>query len=361
MKIAIDIQTTLGQKTGFGFYVKNLVAHLKKINSHHQYALFAPNTQKDFSAPRRWWWDQVEVPLKARQAGVDILHQPAFSAPILYRGKVVVTVHDLIAIVYGQDIPFFARQYFGRWMPFSYRAADHIIAISEHTKQDLVKLLNINDRAITVIPLACGEQFKPPKDSRRFGDALAKYRVKMPYILHVGTLNPRKNLHFLIRVFAEVVKRLPNYNLVITGKFGWYYEGLFKLVKEFGLTDKVIFTGYVLDEDTPELYGGAAIFAFPSVYEGFGLPPLEAMACGAPVVASGVSSIPEVVGQAGILLEPNDLSGWTQAICKVLRDARLARKMRQAGFAQSRKFSWDKTAAATIKVYEKIHSSDIEL
>lgn len=353
MKIGIDVQTTLGQKTGFGFVVKNLVEELKNIKG-HQYILFSPDTHKDFSAPQRFWWDQVELPRRAAFAGVDILHQPAFSAPIFYPGKIVVTVNDLIAIVYGKDIPFFSRQFFGRWMPFSYRKADHIISISQHTKFDIVRLLKIPEEKITVIYLAAGEEFRPIHSRSSIRNVIMNYQAGQNYLLHVGTLNPRKNLGFLIDIFAAVVKKFPDYKLIITGKYGWYYEGLFEKVTKLGLEKKVIFTGYVRDQDKPALYNGATLFTFPSLYEGFGLPPLEAMACGVPVVASNASSIPEVIGESGVLLAPNDVNGWVKEITILLESKKLRQKLSLAGLKQAKKFSWRQTALETIKVYEKV-------
>lgn len=354
MKIGIDIQTTLGQKTGFGNYVLNMVEQFKRVGGDHEYVLIAPNEERDLSAPKRFWWDQWTLPIKARQAGVSILHQPAFSAPFLFAGKVVLTVHDLIAIFYGQDIPFWSRQYFGRWMPFSYRRADAIICISEHTKKDVIRVLGLPEEKITVTYLAAGSQYHPVRSKVATGRITQKYRLTQPYLLHVGTVNPRKNLEFLVKVFAEVVKSMPSYKLVITGKKGWYSEGLFKLVQLLGLTDHVIFTGYIDDRDKPALYSGASLFLFPSLYEGFGLPLLEAMQCGVPVISANGSSMPEVAGRAGILLPPDDINGWVKTTRRVLASAKLRQTMVSQGLVQAKKFSWSKTARETVKVYESL-------
>lgn len=354
MKIGIDIQTTLGQKTGFGNYVLNMAEQFKQVGSDHEYVLIAPGDERDLSAPKRFLWDQWTLPIKAQQAGVSILHQPAFSAPLMFPGKIVVTVHDLIAIFYGQDIPFWSRQYFARWMPFSYRRADAIITISEHTKKDVMRVLGIPEEKITVIYLAANSEYRPLTDQHLIRSAKQKYQTGNRYLLHVGTINPRKNLEFLVKVFAEVVKKFPDYKLVITGKKGWYYEGLFKLVKAAGLVDRVVFTGYIEDGDKPALYNGATLFLFPSLYEGFGLPPLEAMQSGVPVISSNVSSMPEVVGQAGLLLDPKNIGLWVQSIIKVLDLAKLRQTMSAAGLKQAKNFSWAKTARETVKVYESI-------
>lgn len=356
MRIGIDTQTTLGQKTGFGFYVSNLVAELRAIGSYH-YESFAPQTERDFSAPQRFWWDQLLLPARARRAKVDILHQPAFSAPVFYQGKVVVTVHDLIAIFFGEEIPFFSRQYFGRWMPFSYRFADHIIAISENTKRDIVRTLGIRQDKISVIYEAAGATYHPVQDPARIKRIKARYQTGDRYLLHIGTLNPRKNLSFLIEVFANLIGRSRDLNLVIAGKPGWYYEGLFQQVESLGLTKRVKFLGYVPEQDKPALLTGASAFVFPSRYEGFGLPVLEAMACGCPVVAARVSSIPEVVGEAGILLPLNDTSAWVRALSR-MSQPQFRNKLRLAGLKQARKFTWRKAAEQTIAVYEKVYETN---
>lgn len=354
MKIGIDIQTTLGQKTGFGFYVSNLVRELKKVDRDNEYFLFRPKQDEDLSAPKRFLWDQVILPRKAKEAKVDILHQPAFSAPIFYRGKVVVTVHDIIAILFGEDIPFGSRLYFARWMPFSYRRADFIITVSQSTKNDLVSHLGIEEEKIKVIYEAPSETFFKKIPQKEIDKVKQKYQTGKNFLLHIGTLNPRKNLEFLVSVFAEITKTFPQYNLVITGKRGWYYESLFRLVKKLDLGKKVVFPGYVPDEDTPALYQGATIFLFPSLYEGFGLPPLEAMASGVPVVSSNTSSMPEVVAGAGVLLSPKDKSGWVEAIRGLLENKTLLRELQRKGKRQATLFSWQKTALETKKVYEDL-------
>ncbi len=357
MKIAIDTQTTFGRKTGFGFYVSNLIQNLERIDKKNEYYFLKPESDHDFSTPQRLIWDQLTVPRMARAVGADILHQPCFSTPIFYSGKVVVTIHDLISVFFGYNIPFWSRQFFGRWMPFSYRFADHLIAVSEHTKKDAIRVLHIPEEKITVIHEAADAKYHLLADTEvkivralySLGDA--------PFILHVGTLEPRKNLPFLVRAFAQAKTRLGPTKLVITGKKGWYYENLFRLVNELKLNDEVIFTGYVEDEDIPALYNAAHIFAFPSLYEGFGLPPLEAMASGTPVISSNTSSMPEVIGEAGILLPPKGESDWAEAMVELVNNDKHWQKLRREGLKQAKKFSWQKCANETIAVYEKVARS----
>ena len=353
MKIAIDAQTTLGQKTGFGFYVKNLVEALAKVDPQNQYILLKPATEKDFSTLKRWWWDQVVFPEKAKKAGVDLLHQPCFSAPIFYPGKVIVTCHDLISVFFPENLPLASRLFYSRWMPFSYRKAMLIIADSEHTKRDLMSLLQIPEAKIRVIHLAVSKDFRPIKNRVKLAQVQKKYQTGSKYLLHVGTIEPRKHLEFLVKAYALAFREGIEENLVITGKRGWYYDGLLRLVEDFNLGKKVKFTGYVEEGDLSALYAGAKAFVFPSLYEGFGLPPLEAMACGTPVISSSTSSLPEVIGQAGILLPPKDERLWAKNILKVIKDKSLARTFRELGLRQAKKFTWATTARKTVEVYQE--------
>jgi glycosyltransferase involved in cell wall biosynthesis len=356
MRIGVDIQTTLGRKTGFGFYVSNLTQALTEIDKKNEYLFFKPEEERDFSTPQRWVWDQMTIPKMARDAKVDILHQPCFSTPVGYNGKVVVTIHDLISVFFGHNIPFWSRQFFAKWMPFTYRYADHLIAVSEHTKKDAMKVLGIPEDKITVIHEAADEKYRVIEDKATIANVRKKYKLgDEPFILHVGTLEPRKNLPFLVTAFAMAREKYGiKAKLVITGKKGWYYEGLFTLVDDLKLHDEVIFTGYVEDEDIPAIYNAATIFAFPSHYEGFGLPPLEAMASGTPVISSNTSSMPEVIGEAGILLPPKDESAWAEALNTLLTDKKLWETNRKKGLEQAKRFSWKRCAQETIAVYEKV-------
>jgi len=357
MKIAIDIQTTLGKPTGFGFYVSNLVEALKKRTGQDlELALIKPSTEEDFSTPQRFVWDQFTFPKKAKATNADILHQPCFSAPLNYKKPIVVTIHDIISLLFPETIPFASRMFYSKWMPFSYRKAKKIITISESTKRDIIRVLGIDEKKITVIPLAYDKKFETKISKEKIDQVKAKYGLSKEYLLHIGTLEPRKNLDFLIDVFADVIEEDQNSNLglVITGKKGWYYEGLFKKVKSLSLEKRVIFTGYIDEKDKAAIYQGAKIFTFPSVYEGFGLPPLEAMASGIPVISSDTSSMPEVIGEAGILLSPHDRSGWVKAIRELKTNENLYKKLVEKNKEQVKKFDWDITAQKTIEVYRQV-------
>ncbi len=355
MKVAIDIQTTLGKPTGFGFYVSNLVEALKKHTGKDlQLELISPNYDRDFSTPQRFYWDQVTYPKIAKSKKADLLHQPCFSAPLSFNKPVVVTIHDIISLLFPETIPFASRMFYSKWMPFSYRKASQIITISQSTKRDIVRVLGISEDKITVIPLGFDTKMQDKVAKEKIAEVKKKYSLPDNYLLHIGTLEPRKNLDFLIDVFSEVIKDADNeLCLVITGKKGWYYEGLFEKVKDLSLEKRVIFTGYIDEKDKAAIYQGSRIFTFPSIYEGFGLPPLEAMAAGVPVISSDTSSMPEVIGDAGILLSPYNKDGWVKAISEVNKSEKIRQDMIAKNIKQVAKFSWDKTACKTLEVYKK--------
>ncbi len=338
--------------------MENLVESLKKVDSENDYILIAPDSERDLSTPQRLVWDQWTFPRQAAKAKVDILHQPCFSAPLFYRGKIVITIHDLISHFFSKNIPQGSRFYFSKWMPLTYGKADKIIAISENTKKDIMSLLKIPEEKIVVIHSAVSEEFRPMVDTGKVAAIKAKYGISGKYILDVGTLEPRKNLPFLVKAFDLAVHRGGiEHSLVLTGKKGWYYENLFNLIKELNLGQRVILPGYVADEDLPALYNGADLFCFPSLYEGFGFPPLEAMSCGTPVVAAKNSSIPEVVGEAGLLLSLKDADLWAKNIVKVLASPKKLAELRHKGLERAKEFSWEKTARETSKVYNEVYKS----
>lgn len=357
MRIGIDAQITKSKMTGIGFYTDNLIRALQKIDVQDQIIPYKSTQKGDLSTPQRIWWDQIQLPSLIRKTKADIFHQTGFSAPIMHPCKTVVTVHD-VSSLFIKDKSLISHSYFAKWVPFTYRFADHIIAVSHHTKKDIVKYLKINPEKITVIHEAADRSFSAPVTSEKLSAVYTKYKIPhTEYILHIGTLNPRKNLEFLIQVFAEFKKQsgLPH-KLAIAGRKGLYYERLFALVKDLKLGDEVVFLGYVDDADKSALYHGADLLAFPSEYEGFGLPPLEAMICGTPVISSNTSSLPEVIGEEGIGLDPHDKTAWVHMIAKALTDKSFRSKMIESGKLQAAKFSWEKCAKETLAVYQNVLS-----
>ncbi len=356
MKIGIDVQTTHKHKTGFGNYVNNLIFNLKKIDKNNQYLLLKPTDKNDLSTPKRFIWDQFLFPKKAKQSKVDILHQPCFSLPVFYKGKKIITVHDLAIKYYPKGISLPSRTFFSYWMPFTYKFADHIITISNYTKKDIIKFLGIPKNKITVIPLAVDHKLF---NANRVSDIKVnkikkKFSINSEYFFSISELHPRKNLEFLIRVFFDVSKTLNDYKLVLAGKKNKYYDKLFNLANKLKIADKILFIGYVSEEEKIILYKNATIFLFPSYYEGFGLPPLEAMACGTPVISSNTSSLAEIIGNGGILISPTDRKGWVDSVKILATNIKYKKSIVRKAVNQAKKFSWKKCAQSTIQVYKKV-------
>ena len=239
-------------------------------------------------------------------------------------------------------------------LKYSGKKADKIIAISENTKIDCIKYLQFPEEKIAVTPLAVDDVFGViPNKSPAKEHLKAKFGISKPFILSVGTLEKRKNLPFLIRTFAQIKKKNFPHVLVIAGKKGWKYEDIFSTVKELNLTGSVLFLNHVSLQELVYLYNTADLFVYPSLYEGFGLPPLEAMACGCPVVASNTSSLPEVVGDTGYLSSPYDLEKFTQNLVTILRDPDLQQDLSNRGIERAKSFSYSNVTSKTIKIYEE--------
>jgi glycosyltransferase involved in cell wall biosynthesis len=231
--------------------------------------------------------------------------------------------------------------------------AKAIIAISKSTKKDLIESYNLPEEKIFVTPLAAGEQYNSLiKDQDK--QILNKYHLKLPFILFIGTIEPRKNIQGLIKAFDLLfLQKKINHQLVLIGKKGWKSDPIFDLINKVKSKKKIKYLNFVNDQDLPSFYRSAQVFVYPSFYEGFGLPPLEAMKSGCPVIISKTSSLPEVVGKAGLLVNPQSNNDLVSKIDQVIKDQKLRQKMIQDGLIQAKKFSWQKTASLTLAVYQK--------
>ena len=227
-----------------------------------------------------------------------------------------------------------------------------MLADSENTRRDLIELLNVAPEKISVVPAGIEPRFQPVRDAAVLADVRARYKLPEWFILMVGTIEPRKNLSRLITAYGQLRRQtgLPH-TLVIAGKEGWLFQGIYEQVTREGLTEHVLFPGFVADADLPALYTLADVLAFPSLYEGFGLPPLEAMACGTPVVTSNNSSLPEAVGSAALLVNAEDTDGLTEALARVLGDAELRGRLTELGQAQAARFTWPEAARRLLEAY----------
>jgi glycosyltransferase involved in cell wall biosynthesis len=285
----------------------------------------------------------------------DLLFVPAHVLPIVHPHRSVVTVHDLGYLYYPQAHRLLDRLYLDLSTRYNARAASHLIADSSATKRDLIERYGTAPDKITVVyPGYDNTAFRPVRDEEAIKAVKTKYNIAGDYILFVGTLQPRKNLTRLIEAFSNPQYPISNIQLLISGKKGWLYEAIFQRVEELELAGRVVFTGYVPEAELPALLSGARLFILPSLYEGFGLPVLEAMACGTPVVCSNVSSLPEVAGDAAVLVDPLDVEGLAAAMERVLGDEELRAELIERGFEQARKFSWEKCARETLDVLENV-------
>jgi len=275
--------------------------------------------------------------------------------PTLPGARTVLTIHDLTFIRDPESAFPRLRRYLNRVVPRSVARAVHILADSVATKNDVVELFGTQLDKITVLYGGVDAHFAPVQEPDRLAAVRARYGIgQAPFILGIGTVQPRKNYRRLIQAFADLNPSASGLQLVIAGGKGWMYDQIFAEVKQLGLESWVIFPGFVDDDDLPALYSAAEMLAYPSIYEGFGLPILEAMACGTPVVTSRSSSLPELAGDAALLVEPTDVADIADAMRRLRQDADLRRRLVAQGFGQTRKFTWEKAAHQLLGVYEAL-------
>lgn len=369
MRIGIDCRCLNGEKTGIGYYTYHLINNLIRLEKNGEFYLYsnrylefpleAGNIRKNAGSrfPGNLWLQTV-LPLLLYKHEINVFHAPLFIVPLACSIPRVVTVHDLTSYIFPEKSTWQNRNILRYLLPTSIKAADAVIAISENTKQDIVNYLGTSPEKISVIPLAAPDTCRQIHDREELNRIRAKYKLPEKYILFVGTIEPRKNLERLITAYKQVLnhrKDLPH-RLVMVGKLGWLYEDIFRVYHESGLKDKIQFLGYVDQEDMSHIYNGADLFVYPSLYEGFGLPVLEAMSCGIPVITSNVSALPEVAGDSCHLVNPLCVEELAYAIELLLGSPTLQEQMSRAGLARSRDFSWRKTAAEHLKLYDQVQT-----
>ena len=370
------------RRAGIHQYIAQVLRHLPQDEG-MEYTIFSqyqpPFMQRPDFAPvaSRWpterriiriLWEQIAWPWQARQRRLDLLHSMAFVTPLLSRRPAIVTIYDLSFIHFPDRFPRLQRQYLTAMSRRACHHARRIITISESGRQDVHRFFGVPLERIAVVYPGVDSVYKPLPA----GDVAAFRREKgLPdrFLLHVGTLQPRKNIPVLLEAFARVVKsadaerwgghstrsveRDGGLHLLLVGGKGWLFDEIFRRVEELGIQKRVHFTGYVPDSELPLWYNAAAAFVFPSVYEGFGMPVVEAMACGTPVIASNASSIPEAAGMAARLFVPQDVEGLAAAITAVIQSPPLQQKMRQQGRRQAASFSWERAGMETAVVYRE--------
>jgi glycosyltransferase involved in cell wall biosynthesis len=364
MRVAFDTSSMRGRKTGIGTYTESLTSALRELAPARS-AGFAPafevvelndGATADQRTDRRILREQFVIPRLAARARAGVLHLTGFAAPWRAPCPVVLTVQDLIGVLFAKDFPPAARFYWSRYLPSTLRFASRLIVLSEHTKHDVIRLAKVSPARIHVIPPGRGQAFRPIEDARTLAEARARLGLPAKFVLFASTLEPRKGIDTLVEAFARTANQIPD-DLVIVGKRGWYWQAFFEHVKRAGLEKRVRFLEYVPQQELTLIYNLARVFVFPSRYEGFGLTPLEAMACGTPVICSNAASLPEVVGDAGILVSPDDVEGFARAIARLSGDAQLRAELRGRGLKQVQKFSWAGAARATVEVYRSIQMS----
>ena len=380
MRIGIDYTAAVRQGGGIGRYTRNLIRALAQLDTENQYILFVaggwgegdglgpwPDSFQVRAIPLsdRWvhiLWQRLRlpVPVQAITGALDLFHSPDFVLPPTGRTPSILTVHDLSFLRVPQFfVPGF-REYLERAVSRAVDRAACILADSESTRVDLMQLMAVEPERVTVLYPGVEPRFRPVKEADMLAAVRARYDLPGRFILGLSTVQPRKNFDGLIEAFRRLLARsadgpeIADLHLVIAGGKGWMYEDTLALVKRAGLEGRVHFPGFVAEADLPALYCLAGAFAFPSWYEGFGLPVLEAMACGTPVVAADNSSLPEVVGEAGLLVDAGDPDALSEALGRLLRDEALQGRLFRAGLDQARCFTWEEAAQQLLHVYKSL-------
>lgn len=368
MRIAIDAHSVGTGLGGNETYATNLIEALAAIDSVNEYTLYVTRAEAVRRFSRRWpnfvvrqtrpHTPLIRIPLtlsaELRKNPVDVLHVQ-FTAPPFAPCPVVVSIHDLSFEHLPETFKLRSRAQLRLTVRRSARKATHILALSEHARADIVATYGIPPDRVTAIPLAAADRFQPVVDERELQRVRHTYGIAGDYILTVGSIQPRKNLGRLIAAYARLRAdaKVGCPQLVIVGRQAWLVGETLRAIRESGFSDSIILTGYVPDDDLPALYSGARCFVYPSFFEGFGLPPLEAMKCGVPVIAGNRTSLVEVVGDAGILVDPLDPQAIASGLSQVLSDEDLREELGSRGLDRSRLFNWRETAKRTLEVYER--------
>jgi glycosyltransferase involved in cell wall biosynthesis len=365
MHIGIDCRLPFYQMGGISQYTIHLIQALAEIDLENRYTIFhsrkdgrsylpsLPNFQRrNLWTPAHHRWER---PLLATELGrnrLDVFHSPDFIPPAGGVKRTIITVHDLNFIFYPEFLTAESLRYYRDQIDWALAKADHISADSEATRQDVIERLNVPPEKITTIHLAANPLYERPFSQTNIQATLSQHNLPHGFVLAVGTLEPRKNLPMLVRAYGQLVAETAvDVPLILVGGKGWIYDEIFATIAELGLRDKVRHLSGIFDEQLAHLYHAAGVLVTPSKYEGFGLPALEAMHCGCPVIVSNTGSLPEVAGDAGIQLNPDDESAWAEAMARVLTDSVLRDEMVGNGRLQATHFTWRKTAAMTLALY----------
>jgi glycosyltransferase involved in cell wall biosynthesis len=369
LRIAIDAHSVGTGLGGNESYATNLIEALAEIDKENRYSLYVTRREAVERFSNRWpnfdvratlpHTPLIRIPLilsaELRRSPVDVLHVQ-FTAPPFSPCPVVVSIHDLSFEHLPQTFKWRSRRQLRITVRRSAREASQVIALSEHARKDIISTYCIAPEKVTAIPLAAAAHFRPIRNDEELQRVRQTYGIEGEYILSVGAIQPRKNLSRLVAAYSRLRRATPEGNLpklVLAGKCAWLYEETLRTIKELQVSDSVILTGYVPESDLPVLYSGALCFVYPSYFEGFGLPPLEAMKCGVPVIVGNRTSLPEVVGDSAILVDPFDAEAIAGAMDKLISDSNLRAELAARGLARAKLFDWRETARQTLTVYQR--------
>ncbi len=373
MRIGIDYTAALKQSGGIGRYTRGLVTTVAGLDRQNQYTLmvtpdapladlgvfrpYANFTSELYPLPERWLtiaWHRFYLPAPVEwfTGPLDLFHSPNFILPPVRRARTLLTVHDLSFIRHPQGAVPRLRRWLEKVVPASLARADHILADSASTRQDLAEIYGVEPARVTVVGAGVEERFRPIADPTILAAVRRRYNLPPDekIILGLGTLEPRKNFSGLIRAFSESPVRA-SHHLAIAGGKGWLYDDIFATAAASPVADRIHFLGFVADADLPALYSLADVFAYPSHYEGFGIPVIEAMACGVPVVCADNSCLPEVAGQSALQVTATDIPALAGALHRLATDPELRRQAIGAGFRQAATYSWPAAAGRLLDVY----------
>ena len=374
MRIGIDYTAAINQSAGIGRFVRNLFCEVIRLDPENQYVMVhavpnpgrvakvpdAPNVVgkelrfRERTMTALWHRLQLPVPIDLLTGSLDLFHAPDFILPPLHRGVSILTVHDLAFLIHPECADERLLMFLERAVPRSCERADYIVTDSENTKNDVICLLDADPHRVFVVPGGVDQVFQPANPGT-IAEVRRTYNVWNPYVLAVGVIEPRKNLPRLIDAYSRFRLRTgAEHQLVIAGGKGWKWEETFRTAEQCGFADDIVFTGYVPDEHLTALYSGADVFALPSLYEGFGLPVLEAMACGTPVVCSDTSSLPEFATGAAILVSPDDTNAIADALEQVCLDELVRSDLRTRGSKRAAEYTWERAATTLLEVYRKV-------
>ena len=368
MLLGYDATTIRGNKTGVGYYSSRLLERLTRVGGDtnpidellvlsNRATAFGPLPRARQVAsgyfPLRAPWMQGVLPFILRETSPDLCHFTNYLAPLALDRPFVVTFHDMTLQLFPQFHTWRKRLLTATLAPAIARKARLVITPSESAREDLARIFGISKQKIRVIPHAADTCFRPNTSQESWRRIRERYRLRKPYLLYVGTLEPRKNLVRALEAFSRIRPRFPDHRFYLAGDLGWRSNELLQSVEAFGLEGAVERLGYVDEKALPALYSHAELFVYPSLYEGFGFPVLEAMACGVPVLTSKTSSLEEIAAEAALLVDPHDVDALSEGLEHALSDTRARETWIRAGPARARSFSGERTARDTVAVYEE--------